>query len=145
RGVFHAAGIDGDGLLADLDAAALERVLAPKAEGAMHLHALTAEDSLDLFVLFSSSASLFGAPGQGAYAMANATLDAIAQHRRACGLAATAVQLGPIAGDGMAARAGARAAERWRRAGIRLLDANVAIDAAIDAAFAEGEGAAILD
>ena len=53
-------------------------VLAPKVDGARHLHELTLELPLDHFVLFSSAASLFGSPGQANHAAANSFLDALA-------------------------------------------------------------------
>ena len=45
-------------------------------------------------MLFSSTASLFGAPGQGNYAAANAALEAFAASQSLSGLAITAVQWG---------------------------------------------------
>ena len=45
-------------------------------------------------MLFSSTASLFGAPGQGNYAAANAALEAFAVSQSLSGLAITAVQWG---------------------------------------------------
>ncbi|WP_459250862.1 type I polyketide synthase, partial [Streptomyces youssoufiensis] len=109
--VVHAAGILDDGVLDGLTVGQLAGTLAAKAEGARHLHELTAELPLDAFVLFSSFAGAVGGAGQAAYAAANAYLDALAQHRRAQGLAATAVAWGPWAESGMAAsgRAGERA------------------------------------
>ncbi|UUU25869.1 type I polyketide synthase [Streptomyces sp. DSM 40750] len=110
--VVHAAGILDDGVLGGLSVDRLAGTLAAKVEGARHLHELTAELSLDAFVLFSSFAGVMGGPGQGAYAAANAHLDALAQLRRAQGLAATAVAWGPWADGGMAASG--RAGERMR-------------------------------
>jgi NADPH:quinone reductase-like Zn-dependent oxidoreductase/aryl carrier-like protein len=106
RGVFHAAGCVDDGLLTQLDVARFRSVLAPKVDGAWNLHALTRHDPLDRFVLFSSVASLLGSPGQGNYAAANAFQDALARYRRARGRPATAINWGPWARAGMAARAG---------------------------------------
>jgi NAD(P)-dependent dehydrogenase (short-subunit alcohol dehydrogenase family) len=45
-------------------------------------------------MLFSSTASLFGAPGQGNYAAANAALEGFAASQNLTGRAITAVQWG---------------------------------------------------
>ncbi|MFG3141023.1 SDR family NAD(P)-dependent oxidoreductase [Streptomyces sp. NPDC048211] len=115
RGVFHAAGILDDGVVQRLEAGQVARVLAPKADGARHLDRLTADDPLDLFVMFSSAAGLVGNVGQAAYAAANAYLDALAAARRHAGRPATSVQWGSFDGMGLAARSenrGARLADR---------------------------------
>ncbi|WP_327316424.1 type I polyketide synthase [Streptomyces sp. NBC_01235] len=115
RGVFHAAGILDDGLVQGLDAAQVTRVLAPKVDGARHLDRLTADDPLDLFVMFSSAAGLVGNVGQAAYAAANTYLDALAVARRHAGRPGLSVQWGSFDGMGLAARSenrGARLADR---------------------------------
>lgn len=63
--VVHAAGVLDDGLIASLDGERLEKVLAPKVDGAIHLHELTQDLELSEFVLFSSVAASIGSPGQG--------------------------------------------------------------------------------
>ena len=96
RGVVHAAGVLHDGLLTQLDSAALESVLRPKVMGGWLLHRLLEDAPLDFFVLFSSAGSLLGQPGQGNYAAANAFLDALAHHRRAQGQPALSFKLGSL-------------------------------------------------
>ncbi|MGW6913936.1 SDR family NAD(P)-dependent oxidoreductase [Kitasatospora sp. NPDC054939] len=110
RGVVHAAGVLDDATVLNLRPEQTARVLAPKVDGARHLDAATADDPLDLFVLFSSVASLIGNPGQAGYAAANAYLDALAEARRRAGRPALAVQWGPFAEIGLAAREDIRGA-----------------------------------
>jgi acyl transferase domain-containing protein/NAD(P)-dependent dehydrogenase (short-subunit alcohol dehydrogenase family)/acyl carrier protein len=94
RGVVHAAGVLEDALLGALSVEQLERVMSPKVDGAFHLHELTAHLELSEFVLFSSAAGLIGSPGQANYAAGNAFLDALAQYRRAQGLAGRSLAWG---------------------------------------------------
>ncbi|MEU6582121.1 SDR family NAD(P)-dependent oxidoreductase [Nocardia sp. NPDC046763] len=103
RGVFHAAGILDDATILGLEADRLERVLRPKIDGARHLDTLTADDPLDLFVLFSSAAALIGSSGQAAYVAANAYLDALALARRHAGRPGLSIQWGYFADVGLAA------------------------------------------
>ncbi|MEW2117410.1 SDR family NAD(P)-dependent oxidoreductase [Streptomyces sp. NPDC005474] len=108
RGVFHAAGLLDDATVLGLRPEQLERVLAPKVDGARNLDRATVGDPLDLFVLFSSAAALVGNAGQAAYAAANAYLDAFAEARRRRGRPALSVQWGPFEEIGLAATDTAR-------------------------------------
>ncbi|MFE6037785.1 type I polyketide synthase [Streptomyces sp. NPDC056452] len=89
--VVHTAGLLEDTPLDTLTGESLEHLLRTKVLGAENLHALTADAGLTAFVLFSSiTATLGGGLGLAGYAAANAHLDALAAHRRARGLPATA-------------------------------------------------------
>ncbi|MET0233956.1 MAG: type I polyketide synthase [Kibdelosporangium sp.] len=92
--VVHAAGTIADGTIGSLTPEQVDEVMRPKASAALHLHELTKDMDLAEFVLFSSIAATFGGAGQGNYAAANSVLDALAQHRRARGLAGTALAWG---------------------------------------------------
>jgi NADPH:quinone reductase-like Zn-dependent oxidoreductase/acyl carrier protein/short-subunit dehydrogenase len=105
RGIVHAASAIDDGLAAEIEIARLQEVLRPKLGGALALDALTRNDPIELFLLFSSATTLVGAPAQGAYVAANTALEALARRRRAEGQPALAVAWGPIADAGyLAAR-----------------------------------------
>jgi len=119
RGVVHAAGVLQDGLLVQLDAAALMTVLRPKVTGGWLLHRLLEGDPLDFFVLFSSAGSVLGQPGQGNYAAGNAFLDALAHHRQTQRQPALSINWGAWAGEGFAdSVGGARLAARLALLGI---------------------------
>jgi acyl transferase domain-containing protein/NADPH:quinone reductase-like Zn-dependent oxidoreductase/NADP-dependent 3-hydroxy acid dehydrogenase YdfG/acyl carrier protein len=141
--VIHAAGVVDDATIESLDAERVDRVLAPKVDGALHLHELTKDLDLNRFVLFSSAAATFGNPGQGNYAAANSFLDALAQRRRSEGLAGQSLAWGLWLledSSGMGGGLDEAVLARLERLGIipigkeeglQLLDAAAAIDEAV--------------
>ena len=120
-GIVHCAAVLDDGTLLGLDRSRFAAVMAPKVLGAWHLHQLTLDRQLDFFVLFSSIAALFGAPGQGNYAAASAFLDGLAHHRRARGLPALSIDWGPWAEAGLADELESRGGGRWSKLGIPMM------------------------
>jgi acyl carrier protein len=119
-----------DGYLMQLSEQRFESVMAPKADAAWNLHRATSGQRLDYFMMFSSISSWIGTVGQGNYAAANALLDALALHRRACGLPALAVHWGAIADAGYVARNAnvARQLDRQGVLGLKTSDAMAALD-----------------
>ncbi|MCK9896150.1 type I polyketide synthase [Frankia sp. AgB32] len=115
RAVFHTAAVLDDTVTDRLTPERIAGVLRVKVRGATLLHELTAGRDLDAFVLFSSVAATFGLPGVANYAPGNAYLDALADHRRARGLAATSVAWGLWGAGGMVEGA---AGERLRGHGL---------------------------
>ena len=86
RGVVHAAGIAGGGIIHLKTIEAAEEVLKPKTRGTVVLHSAVKDFELDFFMLCSSTNSIIGGFGQSDYCAANAFCDAFAQahfsHRR---------------------------------------------------------------
>ncbi|MFF1465877.1 SDR family NAD(P)-dependent oxidoreductase, partial [Streptomyces sp. NPDC058330] len=137
--VFHAAGIIDDGVIAALTPDRLEAVMRPKADAAWHLHELTQDMDLEHFVLFSSAAAVFGAPGQGNYVAANSFLDALAALRRAAGLPGLALAWGPWVHEaGIGRDLGEQLLTRISRSGVAALGADEGL-AVLDAALARDE------
>ncbi|MEQ8765883.1 MAG: SDR family NAD(P)-dependent oxidoreductase [Planctomycetota bacterium] len=139
RGLVHAAGVLEDHLLAQTSLEALRAVLASKVSSAENLFALIEPDSLDMIVLFSSSAALLGNPGQSVYAAANGYLDGLAESRSSNVLS---IQWGPWADGGMATRS-ADAQHTFERLGIRPLPPSRAL-ATLETLLARGESGTTL-
>jgi acyl transferase domain-containing protein/aryl carrier-like protein len=104
KGIVHAAGVLDDGIVLQQTSDRFRRVMAPKVDGAAHLHRASLDLSLDFFVLFSSAAAVLGSAGQSSYAAANAFLDGLAHYRRSKGLPAISIDWGPWSEVGLAAR-----------------------------------------
>jgi thioesterase domain-containing protein len=128
--VFHLAGVVADGVVDGMTPQRVAEVLAPKADGAWHLHEATKDLGLSAFVLYSSAAGVLGRPGQSNYAAANGFLDALARHRVANGLPAQSLAWGPWStadDEGMAGRVERRqlgdVPAVTEREGMDLLDA----------------------
>jgi len=85
RGVIHAAGVTDSQLLTEIDESRLRDTMGPKIAGGRALHDAFPPDSLDFLFLTASAGAVFGVPGQGAYAAANAYLDGLARARHRAG------------------------------------------------------------
>ncbi len=124
--VFHTAGVGQATPIAETTVEQQEIITAAKATGAVWLDELTQDLDLDAFVLFSSISATWGGGLQPSYGAANTFLDALAENRRARGLAALSVAWGPWGGGGMTDEEGA---EQMQRRGLKLMNPAVAIEA----------------
>ncbi|MET8778917.1 HAD-IIIC family phosphatase [Nocardia sp. NPDC004654] len=136
-GVVHAATVLEDSTLGALTPDRLAAALRPKVDAAHHLHELTADRNLSMFVLFSAAGGLFGTPGQANYAAANAYLDALALHRRSLGLPAQSLAWGAWEVD-MHDHMAQADIRRITRAGIRAFSVSEGM-ACFDAALRLGD------
>jgi phthiocerol/phenolphthiocerol synthesis type-I polyketide synthase A len=86
RGLIHAAGVTEGQLLTELEVDRLRTTMWPKISGSRVLHEAFPPGSVEFFYLTSAAGAVFGVPGQGAYASANAYLDGLARarHRQGC-------------------------------------------------------------
>ncbi|GAA0615091.1 hypothetical protein GCM10010174_36010 [Kutzneria viridogrisea] len=139
--VVHTAGVLDDGVIGSLTPERLDAVLRPKVDAAWNLHEFAGD--LTHFVLFSSIAGVTGNPGQANYAAANAYLDALAQHRHAQGLPATALAWGFWdQASGMTGQLDASDRQRISQSGVRPLGSDEGL-ALFDTALSLGEAALV--
>lgn len=85
-GVFHAAGVLDDGLIARKSIEAARHVLTPKLAGAQAIAALGERCCAAFVLYFSSLSAQMGVSGQVDYTAANAALDAFAMRADAVGM-----------------------------------------------------------
>jgi acyl carrier protein len=135
-------GIEGFGYeaarwLVEIEVARVKPILRPKLGGALALDALTRNDPIELFLLFSSATTLVGAPGQSVYVAANMALEALARRRRSEGRPALAVAWGPIEDAGYLAERPETRDALARRLGAKPIPAAQAL-AGLPAMIASG-------
>ncbi|MFF2651020.1 SDR family NAD(P)-dependent oxidoreductase, partial [Streptomyces sp. NPDC058045] len=81
-GILHCAGVLRDDYIIRKSAEDIREVLAPKADGLVHLDRATAALELDFLVCFASTSGSLGNAGQADYALANSFMDHFAVHRQ---------------------------------------------------------------
>jgi len=127
-GVIHAAGTFDITPLASLTSAECFSVMDSKVIGLRWLDELTREDEIEMFVGFSSIASVWGSAGNFHYSAANYAVDSIIYHRQIRGLPGAVINWGPWADSNMVTTESEKEANKRglfameKAAGIRWLD-----------------------
>ncbi|KAL8833493.1 MAG: hypothetical protein Q9170_004238 [Blastenia crenularia] len=120
-GVANGAMVLDDTLFSDMSFDSMQTVLKPKIDGTNNLDEFFYNDELDFFMLFSSIANVMGNLGQANYAAANGYLDSLARQRRRRGLAASAVDIGKVAGIGVVETSGQAVVNQLTRLGLMAI------------------------
>ena len=103
-GVANGANVLNDMAFEDMTYDDMNKVLTPKVEGTRILDQIFYDEPLDFFIGFSSISIVLGRTGQSNYDTANIYMLGLASQRRARGLNASVIDIGPIAGVGLMAR-----------------------------------------
>ncbi len=96
---------------------------------ALVLHRALDKTPLDFFILFSSAAAVLGSPRLGAYAAANAFLDALASARAGSGSCAVSINWGTWTEAGMAAGLDATTLHSYSKGGFGGMTTGQGLDA----------------
>ena len=97
-GVANGAMILEDELFVDMSADTMRKVLGPKIDGSNNLDQVFYDDKLDFFILFSSATCVWGNAGQSNQTASSGYLLGLVRQRRRRGLAASAINIGPVRG-----------------------------------------------
>nr|WP_245703339.1 type I polyketide synthase [Streptomyces lushanensis] len=124
RTVIHTAAVIELHTLDETTTQSFSDVVHAKVAGARHLDELLDDDELDDFVLYSSTAGMWGSGHHAAYVAGNAYLAALAVERRARGLRTTSVHWGKWPDDIERRLADPH---HIRRSGLRHLDPGLAL------------------
>ncbi|KAH8819906.1 hypothetical protein F5884DRAFT_744288 [Xylogone sp. PMI_703] len=103
-GVANGANVLNDMAFEDMTYQDMHKVLTPKVEGTRILDQIFHDEPLDFFIGFSSISIVLGRSGQSNYDTANIYMLGLASQRRARGLNASVIDIGPITGVGLMAR-----------------------------------------
>ena len=96
KGVVNLAMVLGDAAMAEMTGDEWDRVLRVKIESGWIFHEETLEDPIEIFIMFSSIASVLGNRNQGNYNVGNAFLNGLAEYRQLLGLPAISIALGAM-------------------------------------------------
>lgn len=96
RGVFQGAAVINDNTVPNMTHEAFNLPLVVKILGTWNLHLVTKHMKLDIFMMHSSVASVFGNYSQTNYAAANAFEDSFAHYRTSLGLPAQTINWGAL-------------------------------------------------
>ena len=95
RGIVNLAMLLGDAPIEDMTDGQWDRALRLKIDSSWIFHEETLQDPLDIFIMFSSIASVLGNRNQGNYNVGNAFLNALAEYRQSLGLPQFPLLSGP--------------------------------------------------
>ncbi|KAK1977246.1 PKS-NRPS hybrid [Colletotrichum cereale] len=132
-GVCNGSMVLADKLFMQMDAESLQTALRPKIDGSIHLDRAFSGHDLDFFIMFSSTGSVIGTPGQSNYHMANMFMAGLAADRRRRGLAGSAIDVGMIADNGYMTRQDPKVVKKLRSMCVLAL-----CDAEVHIMFTEG-------
>jgi hypothetical protein len=103
RGVIQGAMVLKDQIFFNMTFETFMNTIRPKVQGSWSLHKASLNQPLDFFVLLSSASGLLGNAGQSNYVAACTYQVALAAHRLAMGLPATAIDVGKVLNVGFVA------------------------------------------
>ena len=103
KAVIHCAGAVQDRLVYNMTHDDVNTIFSAKVNASWALHEAF-QGELEMFVLFSSYASVYGAMGQSNYAAANSFMDSLSTYRHQKGMSCISINFGPWSDVGMAAK-----------------------------------------